>query len=256
MHLTSDELQITGSESECSYLPGQQSRMHYRLAMSLSPRRYEGLLERGWRRFGRTLFRPTCRRCSECRSIRIDLRNFQPTKSQRRLQRRMRQFDLSIVRPQLTQQHIDLYNLYHEDMHERRGWPFRETTPEDYYDSFVDGDFPFSREFQYRLDGELVAIGMVDVTDRLMSSIYFIYDPAIRKYSPGTLSALFEIETGRNSGQDFLHLGYFIRDCDSMNYKNRFAPHEFLEHYVGDKEPAVWLPAENGDTSPNGLQQA
>ena len=47
--------------------------------MSLSPRRYEGLLERGWRRFGRTLFRPTCRRCSECRSIRIDLRNFQPT---------------------------------------------------------------------------------------------------------------------------------------------------------------------------------
>ena len=249
MHSPLDELQITGSESECSYLPEQRSRMQYRLAMSLSTRRYEGLLERGWRRFGRTLFRPACRRCRECCSIRVDLAEFLPTKSQRRIQRQMTRFQLSIVTPQLTQQHIDLYNLYHADMHERRGWPFRATTPDDYFDSFVDGDYPFAREFQYRLDDQLVAIGMVDMTGRLMSSIYFIYDPEIRNYSPGTLSVLFEIEAGRTTGHEYLHLGYYIRDCGSMNYKNRFAPHEFLRDYVGDDETAVWKSPDNSGGS-------
>jgi arginyl-tRNA--protein-N-Asp/Glu arginylyltransferase len=35
-------------------------------------------------------------------------------------------------------------------------------------------------------------------------------------------------------------MGYYIRDCASMNYKNRFRPHEILQSYVADEEVPVW----------------
>lgn len=127
-------------------------------------------------------------------------------------------------------------------MHERRGWPYREITEDDYFESFIDGEFEFSREFQYRQDGRLVAVGIVDMTGRVMSSIYFMHVPEIRQAAPGTLSVLREIEEGARTNHQWLYLGYYIRDCGSMNYKNRFGPHEFLSDYVADDQAAVWNP--------------
>lgn len=236
------ELDIMGTESECSYLPARKSLMHYRVALSLTPDRYESLLERGWRRFGRTMFRPVCRTCSECRSLRVDVANFQPTKSQRRAAKKNRDVELTIGKPAITDEHIDLYNLYHKDMHERKGWPYREIDVGQYHESFVDGQWSFSREFQYRHHGELIGLGLVDMTANAMSSIYFIHAPKYRDNALGTASVLREIETGRESGRQWLYMGYYIKDCGSMNYKNRFLPHEILRDYATDEEPAVWEP--------------
>lgn len=231
---------LAGYESDCSYLPGRPSRMEYRIANALSSECYERLLERGWRRFGRTLFRPRCPRCRECRSLRIVLSGFQPTKSQRRCLRRNQDVRVTVQRPTITNKHIQLYNDYHEDMSHRRGWPFRPTTRDTYQESFVDGDFEFAREYLYWRGDRLVGVGIVDVTDRVQSSVYFVHDPEWRDAGPGTYSVLQEIERGRSAGCDRLYMGYYIRDCDSMNYKNRFAPHEFLEEYVSDGEAPVW----------------
>ncbi|MGV2335984.1 MAG UNVERIFIED_CONTAM: hypothetical protein LVR18_18325 [Planctomycetaceae bacterium] len=57
------ELEIPGAPDDCSYIPGQTTHIVYRLAATLSETRYEQLLNRGWRRFGRTLFRPACQAC-------------------------------------------------------------------------------------------------------------------------------------------------------------------------------------------------
>ncbi|MCP4508343.1 MAG: hypothetical protein GY826_18370, partial [Fuerstiella sp.] len=71
-----DEIEIIGSESACSYLPNRSSQMIFRIALSLTSTRYEELLSRGWRRFGRTLFRPQCSGCVQC------MPTFLPTNSQ------------------------------------------------------------------------------------------------------------------------------------------------------------------------------
>jgi leucyl-tRNA---protein transferase len=145
----------------------------------------------------------------------------------------------------VTEEHVELYNAYHRDMHDRRQWPIREITKEDYHESFVDGGFPFAREFQYRLHGKLVALGVVDMTGNVMSSIYFIHDPSIRDQAPGTMSILREIDEGRRTGHQRLYMGYYIRDCGSMNYKNRFAPHELLAEYVQDDIAPNWIPPDS-----------
>ena len=236
----SDELVVIGADSECSYLPGRTSRFEYRRTFFLSCERFESLLERGWRRFGRTFFRPVCGSCRECRSLRIVLPEVKLTKSQRRCRSRNSDVRVVVQPPSMTADHIRLYNDYHRDMHERRGWPFRETTSDEYYAAFIDGEFEFSREFLYFRDDRLIGVGMVDMTDRVQSSIYFIHDPQWRDRGPGTFSILSEIEIGRAAGRDYQYMGYYIRDCGSMSYKNRFRPHQFLRDFVSGTDSPIW----------------
>jgi arginine-tRNA-protein transferase len=40
----------------------------------------------------------------------------------------------------------------------------------------------------YRLDGKLIAIGVVDILPKCVSSVYFIYDPEWQKYSFGKVT--------------------------------------------------------------------
>lgn len=239
------EIEIAGSEARCSYLPEQRSTMVYRLAMRLSDARYEALLARGWRRFGRTLFRPVCAACRACQSLRVRIPEFRASRSQRRAASRLSDLQLTIRRPGLSDEHLSLYNRYHLDMHHRRGWPFREINRDQYFESFLDGNFTFAREFQYRQAGRLVGLGLVDLTASAMSSVYFIHDPAYRDAGIGTYSVLCEIAEGRRTGRRHLYLGYYIRDCQSMNYKNRYAPHEILQQYVSDDTEPSWQPADS-----------
>jgi arginyl-tRNA--protein-N-Asp/Glu arginylyltransferase len=237
------EMEIDGAAAPCSYLPQQSARMTYRLAQQLSEQRYEQLLERGWRRFGRVLFRPNCPDCNACTGIRVPISTFYPSKSQRRCLKTfadIADLKLTIRNPSLSPEHIQLYNNYHRDMHHRKQWPFRKITADEYAESFLDGQFPFSREFQYRHNGQLVGLSLVDITANSLSSIYFFHDPEWREVGVGTYSILQEIETGRQLAKDWLYLGYYIRDCSSMNYKNNYRPHQLLTTFPNDDQSSLW----------------
>ena len=238
--IDSRELSLLGPDSVCSYLPDQTSRFEHRWIWTLRSEQYESMLERGWRRFGRALFRPACRACRECLSLRIVLPTVSLSKSQRRCLKRNGDVHVKIQPPTVTDEHLRLYNAWHQDMHLRRGWPLQSTTRDDYYETFVAGEFEFSREFLYFRDDRLIGIGLVDITPRVQSSIYFMHDPAWRDKAPGTFSVLSEIAAGKEDGRDYLYMGYYIRDCGSMNYKNRFRPHELLQDYVTDEQQPVW----------------
>jgi arginine-tRNA-protein transferase len=237
------ELEIHGTPEPCSYIPSQTTHMIYRIAPALSDVRYEQLLNRGWRRFGRTLFRPACKACTACQSLRVNVSDFKPTRSQRRIANRIRQrqpIQLTVRKPTVTPEHLRLYNRYHLDMHHRRQWPHRQIGREEYAESFLAGNFGFAHEFQYREDGRLVAIGLVDVTPQTLSSVYFFHDPDYRSLSLGTWSVLQEIEYARAHGRQWLHMGFYIRECQSMNYKNRFSPHQILQGRAADEEVPEW----------------
>lgn len=46
----------------------------------------------------------------------------------------------------------------------------------------------------YFLGNKFVAVGVVDIFDEGLSSVYFFYDPEYKKYDLGVTSALIEIE--------------------------------------------------------------
>jgi arginine-tRNA-protein transferase len=237
-------LHFRESPRTCSYLPDETAALEYRYLLELSPDACQQYLDQGWRRFGRVVFRPRCPTCTSCRSLRVDVAEFRPSKSQRRCLSRNERITFRAQRAGATAEHVRLFNAYHRDMQIRRGWPEHQITLEEYQAEFVDPAVSFAWEMLYFRGTRLIGVGLVDVLPAGLSSVYFYHDPEWRQAGPGTFSILCEIEWARELARPYLYLGYWIERCPSMNYKSRFTPHELLSERVGTQMPAWIRPAE------------
>lgn len=234
-----------GPTGPCSYLPEETSTLDYRYIIGIRARDYERLLVRGWRRFGRSFFRPVCAACSKCRGLRVICDEFAPSKSLRRTLKRNRHIRIEVGKPTVDDAHLELYDIYHKDMSERRGWPEHVTEESDYVESFVQGAGSFAREFRYYKGTELYGVGLVDVLSEGLSSVYFYHHPDWRPQAPGVFSVLTEIAFARRSRKAHLYLGYWIAENQSMQYKAKYKPHELLQAFVEDEQEPVWTLAED-----------
>ncbi|CAG9788705.1 unnamed protein product [Diatraea saccharalis] len=86
---------------------------------------------------------------------------------------------------------------------------------------------------QYWLDGRIIAVGVIDILPKCVSSVYFFYDPTYMNLTLGTYGALREIEFTRylnkNSPQlQYYYMGYYIHSCKKMRYKGNFTPSDLL----------------------------
>lgn len=225
---------------ECSYLPSEQASLHYVFHQGLAPADLEALISRGWRRFGSHLFRPACSACRKCISLRVNVAEFAPTKSQRRARRRNAHIHVELHPATVTAQHVDLYNRWHADMAVRSDWRLQQTSPASYAESFLLGDCPSLHELRYFDGTKLVGVGLIEILPHSLSSVYFFHDPEWRPLGPGTYSVLCEVELARALNLAHLYLGYWIEQCPSMSYKNRFVPHEILIGRPGIEEEPLW----------------
>jgi len=94
----------------------------------------------------------------------------------------------------------------------------------------------------YRLDGQLIAMGVIDILPNCVSSVYFMYDIQWEKFSLGKLSALREISLVREMHEagaprmNFLYMGFYIHSCQKMRYKGEYSP-----SYLADPETYDWF---------------
>lgn len=222
----------------CGYLPDQTSRMEYEQFARISAAEYAERMLGGWRRFGRSLFRPRCTACDACRPIRVDVERFAPNRSQRRTRaRNEHDVCLTIAPPRLSPESLDLYHRFHAFQETAKGWPSHEGNDAlSFAESFLDNPFP-TEEWRYTLNGRLVGLGFVDVLPPVgLSAIYFVHDPDERDRSLGTWNVLRLIEEAASRGLPHLYLGYYVADCRSMAYKATFRPNE-IRHADGTWGP-------------------
>ena len=159
-------------EDKCSYLKDKTQTTHYKVIQNASAKSCQELIERGFRRFGKMYFRPICVGCNECQSIKIDVANYNFSKSERRVLKKAAHIKTYIQKPTLTQEHLNLFAKYHSFMHEKKGWDYNETTPEHYYDSFVSGHEDFGYEVLYFDEGKLIGVDLVDILEDGISIFY------------------------------------------------------------------------------------
>jgi arginine-tRNA-protein transferase len=214
----------------CSYLPGQTAMLEYVDCRAITTEEYGRLLEQGWRRFGRSLFRPRCPSCSACQSLRIRVDEFEPSRSQRRnIRENEEHILLRMGDPTVSDDRLKLHDAFHQFQSSNVGW--QRHPPKDvatYYASFVDNPFP-TEEWCYYLKGKLVGVGYVDAVPNLgLSAIYFFHEPRERDRGLGTWNILNVIDEARRRGLPYVYLGYFVSGCRSLEYKERFRPHEVL----------------------------
>jgi len=125
-----------------------------------------------------------------------------------------------VVRPRLTSEKTELYRGYQTARHDKDD----PSGPQDFlYASPVE-----SLEIEFRLGDELVAVAIVDVVPAGLSAVYTYFSAEHSARGLGTLAVLWEIDYCRRIGKPLLYLGYYVRECRKMNYKNRFVPHEIL----------------------------
>jgi arginine-tRNA-protein transferase len=224
----------------CSYLPYETASLDVRVIQDMSAAEYTDLLARGWRRFGWQLFRPACPQCRECRSVRVLSAEFMPSAGQRRVMRKNDHIRAELHPLFVVPEIVSLYNRYQRFMHEHRGWDLQQSSVSSFHDMFLSGPWTLGRQWLYFNDSKLVGVAMMDETPQAVSLVYFFYDPDWRPLSPGIFSVVTQIEYARLQSIPHAYLGYWIKDCGSMNYKNRFVPYEILDEYVNEGEPTVW----------------
>ncbi|KAH6604920.1 hypothetical protein Trco_006627 [Trichoderma cornu-damae] len=87
----------------------------------------------------------------------------------------------------------------------------------------------------YRLDGVLVAIGVLDLLPQCVSSVYFLYHESVHRFGPGKLGALYEIALAVEDGYRWWYPGFYIHSCPKMRYKIDYGP-----QYILDPDTLDW----------------
>ncbi|MCA9256930.1 MAG: hypothetical protein KDA33_14880, partial [Phycisphaerales bacterium] len=106
------------SPHDCPYLPDKLATDVFTQVSSISAADYALLMDHGFRRSGRLIYRPVCTDCRECRPIRVPVASFRASRSQRRVTRRNQDVDMSIATPQPTDEKWRLYRDYLRYQHD------------------------------------------------------------------------------------------------------------------------------------------
>lgn len=254
------------------YLPGPKYSCcpHYTIkldALAFKPSRNQRKLVNRWNRFiklgddmdidqDRETARPPKLTSVFCLTSNIHLseRDFLPETEKSR-----HNFEVTLEHSSYTDEKYNLYVTYQTEIHHDP-----DNTPIDFKrflvrTPLIHEAIPYSgispahlpRQYGsyhqlYRLDGELVALGVIDILPGCVSSVYFMYDPRWEKYSLGKLSALREASLAKEihdagvSSMTALYMGYYIHTCTKMRYKGDYSP-----SYLADPEDYTWHPLES-----------
>jgi arginine-tRNA-protein transferase len=223
------ELVVYDATETCPYLPKRIARMPLRLPLcKLTAQQLDAQLAAGDRRSGNYLYRTACPQCQACEPIRIDVGQFTPRSTQRRILRRGdRLLDVELGPPLVDRERVALFNAHRRG----RGLARCENDGDidrQGYAAFLAETCCDSYELRYRLQDRLVAVAVYDRGATSVSAVYCYFDPELTRLSLGTYSILKEIELCRHWNMTYLYLGYYIAESLHMNYKARFLPHQRL----------------------------
>ena len=213
--------------ARCPYLEEEVARLPLRLpSRPLTAEELAERLRRGERRQSLLLYRPSCPRCRACEAIRLDVREFSPDRTQRRVYRRgERAFEMRIGRPVASQERVRLYNRHKRERGLLVGDD--EVDLELYRDLFVPSCVD-TLEITYWTGGRLAGVAICDRAADALSAVYFYFDPDLGRLSPGVYSILKQVELCGRWRLRYLYLGLYVRGCSAMEYKVRYLPHERL----------------------------
>lgn len=215
-------------ESPCGYLNNQQERLLVAVTDGNPPMTaslYEHLLGHGFRRSHNDVYRPYCRLCQACESLRVLAQEFSPSRSQRRVINKNQDLSQRIVnRPQPD--YDDLFCRFIELRH--KDGAMYPPDPVSFW-QWCACDWMTTQFVEWRdSNGTLVIVSAIDVLPNALSAMYTFFDPNYDKHSPGSYSILQLIDLCAQQNKEYLYLGYQIDACNKMNYKAKFTPNERL----------------------------
>ncbi len=221
---------------DCNYLPDRSAiTLFADPRFQKNTRLYSALADCGFRRSGEHLYIPHCESCCSCIPVRVPVREFKPSRNQRRNWKLNQHLIINKLDPVFNSEHYDLYEKYLLSRH--RGGGMDNPSPESYM-QFLTASWSSTCFYEMRLqDNGLVAVAVVDILDNALSAIYTFFDPDYAHLSPGRFAVLFQIAEAKKLGLRFVYLGYWIDKCKKMTYKDEYQPLEYYHHNGWFRDP-------------------
>ena len=216
----------------CPYLPGRMERKLFTALQGEGAQRLnDGLSKQGFRRSQNVLYRPSCADCAACLSARINVAEFTPSRTQRRVARRNARLERQIASPWATEEQYALFRRYLESRHATGGMADMDTFE---FAAMIEETPIRTRVVEYvdPESGALVATSLTDILDDGASMVYSFFEPDMPRASLGTYLILDHVEIARESGLPYVYLGYWVPGSDKMGYKAAFSG---LEVYAGGR---------------------
>ncbi len=225
MNSSTEKIEVYQSKPElCPYLHDRTRCSIFFQTEKLPPAAYEHLLDGGWRRCGKMFYLNTCPNCAECLPLRIVVDDFKPDRTQKRILKKNAGLRTEIVNAEFDSGDYRLYARYLEERHGDK------SANEDDYRNFLLNSPVESLIMRYYDGDTLIGVAWIDEMPKSISSVYFAFDRAFERQSPGVFSILKQIELCKRLGKKFLHLGFYIKDCRKMNYKINYSASELFDN--------------------------
>ncbi|ORX48962.1 hypothetical protein BCR36DRAFT_584079 [Piromyces finnis] len=159
---------------------------------------------------------------------------------------------ISICKSKFEPQTFELYKKYQTNVHKDKP---EEVKEQGYKRFLVDSPLQYiknkspyafgSYHQKYYLDDKLIAVGVIDILPKCVSSVYFMYDTDYSSLSLGVFSALQEINFSLRLNKyleelKYYYLGFYIHSCPKMAYKAQYSPSDLL-----DPDTYYWVPIEH-----------
>ncbi|HEU0233611.1 MAG TPA: arginyltransferase [Gallionella sp.] len=206
----------------CSYLPEQEARSQVATpSFLITTPAYSDLVRRGFRRSGTFTYRPRCDTCRACVPVRIEAAPFATNRAQRRVAKRHHGLETSLHALKDSEEHFALYQRYQTARHRDDGM---ENDSHEQYRNFLLHSHVDSMLVEFRENGVLRMVSIIDILEDGLSSVYTFYDPDVAQASFGTFNILWQIELCRKLDLEYLYLGYWIMKSGKMAYKANFRP--------------------------------
>ncbi len=217
---------FASSPEPCGYLEDRQAISAFANPyVDMDAETYNELIQFGFRRSGGYLYRPHCPGCKACISIRVRCEAFRPSRNDRRNLKRNADITVQTAPAKFFEEHFELYRRYVNARH--ADGSMANPSRSDYH-RFLICDWAETRFVEFRQGRRLLGVAVTDVTESGLSAVYTFFDPEERSRSLGHFAILRQIEMARELGYPYLYLGYWIRECDKMNYKSRYRPSEIF----------------------------
>jgi len=228
------------AEHDCSYLPDRQANsLFVDPEAQMTTGMYSELIQQGFRRSGNYVYTPYCKKCHDCIPIRLNVRKFVLSRSQKRCNNKNKQVTAEAKKPVYDETHYQIYAQYVTSRHPGGGM---DEPDDDKYLDFLTSKWSYTTFIEFQENGKVIGVAATDIVEDGLSAVYTFFNPSAeyQKRSLGVFSILWQIEEAQRRGLEWLYLGYWIKDCNKMSYKDNYQPLEyFYNHLWHDSPPAL-----------------